>query len=156
MPAMSTRAGIGAVLERVLLHESQLAASTREFMSRVRGSPMQSIKRLFAEQGRQIDRWVDEVGMCVRAIGGAVACATKGSAVDHDEFDPTAPGVAVTSLLRRHEKAIRELRPVVEMLRTRDPNGDAASVLAGLLEFHETTAWMLRLLLESPERARVM
>lgn len=156
MPARSTRAGLGAVLERVLLHESQLAASTREFMSRVRGSPMQSIKRLFAEQGRQIDRWVDEVGLCVRAIGGAVVCAAKGSAAPDVDFDPAAPRVAMTSLLRRHEKAIGELRPVVEMLQARDPNGDAVSVLAGLLEFHETTVWMLRLLLESPVRARVM
>jgi starvation-inducible DNA-binding protein len=147
------RTTVGSILEKVLVHESRLAASTHAYLWRVRGSPLQSIKRLFAEQGRQIDRWLGEITTCARAVG--VAAVTPEDKNDTVE-GVTAPRAAAAELLARHEAIIRELRAALDAVSERDPEGDTATLLNGLLDFHETSAWMLRLLLESPEQSRVV
>ena len=151
--AGKARATLGAILMEVLREESQLAASLHRYAWRVRGSPLLSIKRLFAEQERQIDRWVTELGSRAQGIG--LAALTPAAEGPEGEA-PASPRAIVAELLARHEAIIRELRSAVAAVAERDPDGDTATVLNGLLEFHETSAWMLRLLLESPERARVV
>lgn len=152
--AAAPRSIVGSILQTVLSHESRLAATAHAFEWRVRGSPLQSIKRLFAEQSRQIDRWLDDVSECAQRVGIAAAAAggerhRAENGIDSD----TAPRIAAAELLQRHEALARELRAAVTVLAERDPNNDAVAVLDGLLYFHETSAWMLRLLLETPERA---
>ena len=150
--ADKARFSLRTILENVFVQESRLAATTQGYAWRVRGSPLKSIRRLFAEQGRQVDRWVGEINKVVRAFG----ISTKAdSIIEANGGDTAAPRDAVQELLARHEAIIAELRGAVEVLNERDPHGDAAALLGGLLEFHETSAWMLRLLLESPERARL-
>jgi starvation-inducible DNA-binding protein len=153
--AAKPRAGLSAILEAVLRHESALAASLHDYEWRVRGSPLLSVKRLFAEQGRQIDRWVNELA---RSAGG-LSAVTGGTVARSGEplaADPAAPRVAVADLLARHEAAISELRVALDTVARSQPDGEPALLLSGVLEFHETAAWMLRLLLDSPARARMV
>jgi len=149
------RTTVGAILQMVLAHESGLAATAHDFEWRVRGSPLQSIKRLFAEQSRQIDRWLGDVARCAQGAGiaaGQAAAAPAGDSVDSE----AAPRAAAKELLRRHEALAGELRHAVDVVRHRESHTDAGELLTGLLHFHETSAWMLRLLLEAPERSHVV
>lgn len=148
----SARRPIAALLAHVLAEESQLSATTRNYLWHVPGSPLQSLKRLFAEQGRQIDRWINDLSARLGALGAACTGVTADAAAAETD-DAT---VGVPAILERHEAIAAELREAVEALRNRDPDGDAVMLLSGLLEFHETSAWMLRLLLESPERSRIV
>ena len=141
-----------ALLVDVLANESRLAAVSHAYVWRVRGSPRQSFKRLIGEQARQVERWVAELRDCARAVG----ITTGGGAPPVEPAAAASPRPdVVTDLLARHEAIVAELRGAVAAATERDPDGRAALVLGGLLEFHETAAWMLRLVLNSPERSRI-
>jgi starvation-inducible DNA-binding protein len=144
-----TRECIGAVLKHVLADESQLALATRGYVWRVRGSPLQSLTRLFTEQGRQIDRWVGEVATQARAFGVALGGARGVEAGESSQTGANAasPQVMIGELLALHEDMAVRLRKDVSALEENANESDAATFLAGLLEFHETTAWMLRMVL---------
>lgn len=143
-----TRDILAAVFSRVVARESQLAAATAAYAWRVPGSPLLSVRRLFAEQGRQMQWWLSEIGSRAAALGVALKPAPGAGGAE-------AADNAITSILAQHEAVAEELRATLEELRARDPESDAVVLLDGLLEFHETSAWMLRLLLESPERSRM-
>jgi starvation-inducible DNA-binding protein len=143
---------VGAVLKHVLTDESRLAAATRDYVWRVRGSPLRSLNRLFAEQGRQIDRWVGEVAMHARAFGVAL---TGGRTAEPVPASQPAVGVAspqamIGELLALHEAMATRLRNDMVALEEAEQESEAAVFLGGLLEFHETTAWMLRMVLTTP------
>lgn len=147
------RSVLRTVLQRVLAEECHLAVMTRDYGWRVPGAPVQSIKRLFAEQGRQIDGWMRELRGQARRVGLT------------GEWNPdgeTAAGAApesttgiVSALLAQHQKLACELSEAIEALHQKNPNSDAAGFLSGLRDFHETSAWMLNILLSSAETRRV-
>jgi starvation-inducible DNA-binding protein len=146
---------IGAVLKHVLVDESRLAAATRDYVWRVRGSPIRSLNRLFAEQGRQIDRWVGEVAAHARTFGVALS----GRGAEPSPTPPTAAGLTspramIHELLSLHEDLAARLRKDMAALAETEQESDAAIFLSGLLEFHQTTAWMLRLVLSAPTARR--
>ena len=151
--ALRPSATWGDLLENVLVQESRLAATTREYVCRIRGSSVLSLRRLFTEQVRQLDRWLGRIAERVRGVVATQPAVTPTEA--GSPGNDAAPREAVNALLARHEVIIVELRAAVEAVG--DRGGDeVAALLSQLLEFHETSAWMLRLLLESPERARVI
>lgn len=153
----ATKAGtaVAALLEQVLTHESALAAATRDYVWRVRGSPLQSLKRLFTEQGRQIEHWLMALSEQAAAIGLESRDAQPPESTEPSSA-PVAEGRrAVTELLSRHEGLARELDEALETLRRREMERTIEPVLTQLRDFHETSAWMLRLLLQSPEPARL-
>lgn len=156
-PALPVRSGtrLRTVLNHVLIQESRLAAVTRDYVGRLRGSPLESIRRLLGEQGRQMDRWLREISTRVRGAETNATSPPEPAAEAHRPGEGTAPRQAAAELLSRHEAIIRELRTAVEAL-GENGTADEAALLNPLLEFHETSAWILRLLLESPDRARVI
>lgn len=131
------RSPLSTVLERLLAEESRLAAVTRTYAWRVRGAPMASLNRLFAEQGRQIDQWMSD--LADRAGDFGVALRRRPAAAG-----ARARPAGISELVAGHEAIASELRETVRDLDAREPDGDAAFLLRGLLEFHETTLWMLR------------
>lgn len=141
---------VGVVLKHVLADESRLAAATRDYVWRVRGSPLQSLKRLFAEQGRQVDRWVSELAAHARSLGIAMGAVRDATSPDRCG-EQGSPAVMIGELLALHEDMVTKLRTDVAVLE--EDESEEASFLEGLLEFHETTAWMLRLVLNEGSRS---
>ncbi|HVU35980.1 MAG TPA: ferritin-like domain-containing protein [Opitutaceae bacterium] len=143
------RARIALMLQHVLAEESRLAARTQACAWRVRGSPIRSLKRLFSEQGRQIEHWLANLAEHARRVGlgGGVPSASEGA----DRDGPVSERALIGELLALHEGLTTELRTDVTALD--DPAADRGTLtlFERLLEFHETTAWMLRLLLDTPE-----
>jgi starvation-inducible DNA-binding protein len=130
---------IARVLDHVLAEECSLAARTRDYRWNVTGPNLYSLHRLFDEQRQQLDYWLDRVIERARSIGFPKE--------RHEEpSGGTAAGLPprtmIGDLLARHEAMAGELRADIERLR--DPA--TAELLTRLVEFHETSAWMLRML----------
>lgn len=146
---------VGAILAHVLNEESRLAATTRRYAWRARGSAVQSLARLFVEQGRQIERWLGEVRAQARAAGVSLATSSadaNSAGVPTAANEPPAPpAVVIGELLALHRSLADRLRRDVDALERREPTATVTTVLTRMLEFHETTVWMLRLVLETHE-----
>jgi starvation-inducible DNA-binding protein len=147
------RQTLAMILNHVLEDECKLSATTRKFRWKVTGPNFHSLHRLFDEQRQQIDYWLDQVMARTRAIG---VPADKVPAADepatHEHSLPA--GRMIGELLALHEKMARQLRADVEACGARCGDRGTADLLKRLVDFHETTAWMLRTLLDQPGTSR--
>lgn len=134
------RESLAKIFDHVLRSEGSLSATTRDYRWSVTGPNLYSLHRLLDEQRRQLDYWLDRVMERARSAGIPVperrdATAPAGSA-------GLPPRTMIGDLLGRHEAMARQLRD--DIARLADPA--TAEVLTRLVEIHETTAWMLRML----------
>ena len=133
------RESLAKILDHVLRDECSLSATTRDYRWNVTGPNLYSLHRLFDEQRRQLDYWLGRV--IERAKAAGLAAVNLGDA-------PPATGAGlppdsmIEDLLARHEAMARQLRE--DIARLGDPG--TAELLARLIDFHETAAWMLRML----------
>jgi starvation-inducible DNA-binding protein len=145
-----TRVSLTKILDHVLKEEVFLSATMREYRSNVSGPNLYSLRRLFDEQRRQLDYWLDRVIERTKSIGGAKK-ASKVKAMKSEPEVRVSAGVPAGSmigdLLSRHERMARRLRDDIERL----PDKPTAELLLQLVEFHETTAWMLRVVHSGPD-----
>jgi starvation-inducible DNA-binding protein len=144
---------LAKVLDHVLRDECSLSATTRDYRWKVTGPNLYSLHRLFDEQRRQLDYWLGQVGQLAKSVGfGARDTAEEiKRAADAGPGPSSAaasvpPSTMIGDLLARHEVMAQRLRADIESL------GDPATaeLLTRLVEFHETTAWMLRMLHNGP------
>ena len=138
------RESLAKVLEWVLEEEGVLLAATRDFRWQVTGPNLYSLHRLFDEQRRQLGYWVERVMEQTKLVGlrgkpdvETAPAVRPGMGPQHPLSAPSMLG----ELLGRHEAMARRLREDI----TRLPDPATADLLNHLMEFHETTAWMLRM-----------
>jgi starvation-inducible DNA-binding protein len=143
------RETLAKVLDHVLQDECSLSATTRHYRWNLTGPNLYSLHRLFDEQRRQLDFWLNKLLERTKSAG----LPTLGLAKQLAATTPPAvanagvpPSTMIGDLLARHEEMAHRLRDDIERL------GDPATaeLLTRLLEFHETTAWMLRMLHNGP------
>lgn len=151
-PLARTREQMARLLNHALEEEVTLSATMRGILGRVTGAPFHSVYRLLGDQCRQIDQWLAEIGDRARAFGLTASAAA--ASVPAPASPATAEGLSRTTLgelLALHEGIAHRLRADLAQ-----GAADAAtrSLLDRLVDFHETTAWMLRMLLEGPEVPR--
>jgi DNA-binding ferritin-like protein len=107
------------------------------------------LHRLFDEQRRQLDYWLGRVIEQGKSIGlrkrGATAEKPALSEAETKSSAGLPARTMIGDLLTRHERIARQLRDDIERLA--DPV--TADLLLALVEFHETTAWMLRVVKNS-------
>jgi starvation-inducible DNA-binding protein len=151
-----TRQAIASILNHVLEDECQLSATTRACRWKVTGPNFHSLHRLFDEQRKQIDYWLDQVMARTRAMGLATVEEKPTPSAAETAGDPPGlpPAGMIGELLERHEKMARQLRADVEACGIKLGDRGTAELLKRLGEFHETTAWMLRTLLNSSDAAK--
>jgi starvation-inducible DNA-binding protein len=139
------------ILDHVLRDECSLSATTSDYRCKVTGPNLYSLHRLFDEQRRQIDYWLDKVIERTKSAGLAARIpavkAPSAPAPAQSDGGGLAPSTIVGDLLARHERMAERLRADIERLN--DPG--IADLLSRLLEFHETTAWMLRMIYSGPD-----
>jgi starvation-inducible DNA-binding protein len=150
-----TRQALASILNHVLEDECQLSATTRAFRWKVTGPNFHSLHRLFDEQRKQIDYWLDQVTDRTRAMG-LITGDKRPVPAEGEAAAPAGvpPAGLIGDLLERHEKMARQLRADVEACGIGLGDRGTADLLKRLVEFHETTAWMLRTLLSHPDTAR--
>lgn len=149
------RQTLARILSHVLEDECMLSATTRDFRWKMTGTNFQSLHKLFEDQRRQIDYWLDRVMARTRAVGVPASGSVPDPAAAAGVTGKALPArKAIGELLALHERMAQRLRDDVEACGAKLGDRNTADLLTQLVEFHETTAWMLRTLLDSPEAVR--
>jgi len=140
-----------AILGRALADEAGLTALTRECHRKVSGPHFHSLHRLFADQYRQLEHWLAELDARRRMLQAA-AGAAAGGAGRHvvAAINGAPPQKMLAELLTWHERLGHRLAGDVHACAERLGDVATANVLSRLAEFHDTTAWMLRMILYGP------
>lgn len=142
-----TREHLVRILSRAWEEEAVLSTTLQDFLGQSSGPNFQSIYRLFSDHYRQIDQWLGELADRTRALGATLGDdshdLTRGAGrAARDVFGGRPAGNTVDQLLSLHEGIARELRRELSVASAEDAGTGA--FLNRLIEFHETTAWMLR------------
>jgi starvation-inducible DNA-binding protein len=148
------RQTLARILSHVLEEECSLSATTSSFRWKISGPNLQSLNRLFEEQRRQIDSWLEQLRARTRAVGGTGTLAATSVSGTSAEQPALPVSRMIAELLERHEKMAQQLRDDVVACGARLGDRATAELLNQLAEFHETTAWMLRTLRDNPDTAR--
>ncbi|WP_295810984.1 DNA starvation/stationary phase protection protein [uncultured Apibacter sp.] len=143
------RQAISDGLNRLLANEYFLYTKTRKFHWNVEGPNFRSIHLLLESQYKEIAEIIDEVAERVRKLGHyALGSYKQFSAVvdllEHDGEEVADEKTILIELCQDQETIIRLIRS--EFIPTADKNKDdgTSDFLTGIMEQHETMAWMLR------------
>jgi starvation-inducible DNA-binding protein len=143
------RQSLVRILDYVLKEECFLLATTHDYRWNVTGPNLYSLHRLFDEQRRQLDYWLDRVVERAKSIGlPKREFEKKARRTDTAKAGARLPARSmIGDLVARHERIAGHLRDDIARL----PDRATAELLQRLLEFHETTAWMLRMVHNGPD-----
>jgi starvation-inducible DNA-binding protein len=149
------RETLARILDHALKEECLLSATTQDYRWNVTGPNLYSLHRLFDEQRRQIDHWLDQLMERARCFGFGGRPNLK-KELPAGTSDAAAGGrlpasTMVVDLLLRHEEMAHRLR--ADIKRLSDPT--LSDLLMRIVEFHETTAWILRMVNHGSEPGRV-
>ena len=150
--AAAARDHVGQILNHALADEFALSAATRDYHWNVTGPHARSLHEVFDEQYHQLDQWIERIGERARTLGVTPRAGWR-ELIKARRFKP-APGAGLSAdqmiagLIALHECLAERLRGDVEECAARLGETSAARLLGELVEYHETTAWMLGELLE--------
>lgn len=139
---------INSLLSKVLADEMILYNKTRKFHWNVSGESFMELHKLFQTQYTALEEIIDEVAERINKLGSK----TVGTLKEYLSLTrlKEAPGVYPTQkemlkeLLSDHETLIKALRKDVEEIADTLKDAGTADFLTGVMEQHETTAWVLR------------
>ncbi len=135
-------------LSEVLSDEMVLYTKTRKFHWNVSGPSFMELHKLFEAQYNELALIVDEVAERINKLGGKTIGTFKEFS-EHATLKET-PGKypeqkgMMTELLHDHETVIKDLRNKVDDCGEKYKDAGTADFLTGLMEKHETQAWILR------------
>jgi starvation-inducible DNA-binding protein len=141
--AGKAHAKVAAILDHVLADELTLSATTRDFYASVTGPNFHSLHKLFEDQYRQLEGWLARLAARTRALGASGAEMPKPTQSNPPIGLPAKKMLG--ELMTLHEQIAARLRDDVRACSERLGDTNTAEELARLVEFHENTAWMLRM-----------
>lgn len=136
------------MLSTILSDEITLYIKTRKFHWNVSGESFMELHKLFQSQYTEIEETIDLVAERINKLGGK----TIGTMKEFSDLTrlKESPGKypsqkeMMKELLGDHESVIIELRKNIETCSEKIKDAGTADFLTGLMEQHETTAWILR------------
>jgi starvation-inducible DNA-binding protein len=136
------------LLSRVLADEMVLYVKTRKFHWNVSGPSFMELHKLFQSQYTELEETIDEIAERINKLGGK----TIGTMSEFSNITrlQESPGIypnqddMMKELLNDHETLIKELRNDVEEIDMSFKDIGTIDFMTGLLQQHETTAWILR------------
>jgi starvation-inducible DNA-binding protein len=136
-------------LNRLLANEYFLYTKTRKFHWNVEGPHFRSLHTLFEEQYNELADMIDEVAERVRKLGHyALGSFKQFSAVadllEHDGEEVADAKTMLLELCDDHETIIRIIRAELIPIAEKYKDEGTSDFLTGIMEQHETMAWMLR------------
>jgi starvation-inducible DNA-binding protein len=145
LPAKA-RDNLKKVLNHALQEELALSSTMHDFLGKITGPNKHSLYRLFGDQAKQLDQWLGEITNRAKAFGtvaraGASEIARSAQAAVTPGGRPP-PRNMIGELLAQHEGIAERLR---HDLAAASSDPATAELLKRLVDFHETTAWMLRM-----------
>ena len=136
------------LLAIILADEMTLYIKTRKFHWNVKGDSFMELHKLFQSQYTELEESIDLVAERINKLGGnTIGTMTEFNAITRlHEAPGTYPNQKemMTELLDNHETIIKELRKDIEKCSDKINDVGTSDFLTGLLEQHESTAWILR------------
>lgn len=139
---------ITSLLSTLLADEMTLYIKTRKFHWNVCGESFMELHKLFEGQYKQLEEYIDEIAERISKLGAKTIGTMK-------EFNSAntlkeAPGKypsqknMMKELLDDHETLTKQLRKQVDACSEKYNDAGTADFLTGIMEEHETIAWVLR------------
>jgi len=137
-----------AILSTVLSDEMMLYVKTRKFHWNVSGDSFMELHKLFEKQYVELEESIDAVAERINKLGSKTI-GTMNEFSKHSNIKETPgkyPGSKemLKELLKDNETIVQLLRKGVENCSGSFKDAGTADFLTGLMEQHETTAWVLR------------
>ncbi|MEQ1799424.1 MAG: DNA starvation/stationary phase protection protein [Lacibacter sp.] len=139
---------ITSLLSVLLADEMILYVKTRKFHWNVSGESFMELHKLFEGQYKQLEEYIDEIAERINKLGEK----TIGTLFEFSALATLkeAPGKypsqknMLRELLDDYEAVTRQLRKNVTECSDKFKDAGTADFLTGLMEQHETAAWVLR------------
>lgn len=136
------------LLSVVLSDEMTLYVKTRKFHWNVTGQSFMELHKLLEAQYTEIEVIIDEVAERIGKLGGKTIgtmseFTSLSRIVEHPNQYPVQKTM-LTELLADHEILIAELRKDIDISANDNHDAGTADLLTGILQQHETNAWILR------------
>lgn len=141
------RAGIAALLSKLLADESILSQKTRSAHWNIVGPDFHAMHGFFESQYRAIEESIDEVAERIRTLGhdapGSLAEMLRHARLSEIDGAARDSRTWLRALLADHESIIVHLRADARVAGQLGDDG-TNDFLIGLMQDHEKAAWMLR------------
>ncbi|NCI47392.1 Dps family protein [Sediminibacterium soli] len=139
---------IAATLTAVLADEMVLYVKTRKFHWNIAGESFMELHKLFEKQYDQLAASIDAVAERINKLGsktiGTMEEFLKEASLKEAPGKYPSAKDMLKELLGDHEMQIQSLRGYVDDCSEKYKDAGTADFLTGLMEEHETTAWVLR------------
>lgn len=137
-----------AILATILSNEMTLYIKTRKAHWNVTGESFMELHKLFQNQYQQLEESIDEIAERIGKLGhktiGTMSEFSKLSTIKEHPGKYESSKEILKELLKDHETIIVELRSNIETCAKKNNDVGTADYLTGLMEQHETIAWILR------------
>jgi starvation-inducible DNA-binding protein len=139
---------INALLTNVLSDEMTLYVKTRKSHWNVTGESFMELHKLFEAQYKQLEEDIDAIAERINKLGhktiGTMSEFAKHTSIKESPGKYHSSKDILQELLKDHETIIKSLRQNVADCADKYKDAGTADLLTGLMETHETTAWVLR------------
>jgi starvation-inducible DNA-binding protein len=137
-----------SMLSIVLADEMTLYIKTRKFHWNVAGESFMELHKLFQAQYTELEETIDEVAERINKLGGkTIGTMTEFVALTRLKESPDKypdQKDMMKELLDDHDSVIGLLRKDIEVCTKKSNDVGTVDFLTGILQQHETTAWILR------------
>ena len=153
---MKTKIGIteknlhksNAILTTILSDEMILYVKTRKFHWNVAGESFMELHKLFQSQYTELEEIIDQVAERIGKLGGKTIGTMqeflKHTSLKEHSGKYESSKEMLKELLSDHEAVIVKLRKDIDESGEKNKDAGTADFITGLMEQHETTAWILR------------
>jgi starvation-inducible DNA-binding protein len=135
-------------LECVLADEMTLYIKTRKFHWNVSGESFMELHQLFEGHYKQMELSIDAIAERINKLGsktiGTMAEFIEYSRLKESPKNYPSQKEMIKELLSDHEIVITQLRKDIVYAADKNKDLGTADFLTGLMEQHETNAWVLR------------
>jgi starvation-inducible DNA-binding protein len=137
-----------SILSTILSDEMTLYIKTRKAHWNVTGESFMELHKLFQNQYQQLEESIDEIAERIGKLGektiGTMNEFLKLSSIKESPDTYSSSKDTLKELLKDHETIIIQLRKDVSDSAEKNKDAGTADFLTGLMEQHETAAWILR------------
>jgi starvation-inducible DNA-binding protein len=143
------------MLAVVLSSEMVLYTKTRKCHWNVAGASFMELHKLFEGQYKELEASIDEIAERIGKLGedtpGTMIEFLKNSFISENPEKQYSSSNMLSELLEDHELMIVNLRKDIDVLAKANRDSGTVDFLTGLMEKHETNAWILRRYLNGKE-----
>jgi starvation-inducible DNA-binding protein len=136
------------ILATILSNEMTLYVKTRKAHWNVTGESFMELHKLFQNHYQQLEESIDEIAERIGKLGhktiGTMSEFSKLATIKEYPGKYESSKDILKELLKDHETVIVELRSHIETCAKKNNDAGTADYLTGLMEQHETIAWILR------------